>query len=260
MDDPINQLKDWADVHIGNNAEFKCLYYAACNKSINHELGKGEGCCMGYIGRDYGRGFKLVFVGIDHGEFDPFSGLQENRQWIEENYIGRPMEFRFNQHYVGVVRHSAMLLGHPACQCQRECCSTSHPSVSSCVLKKIAQLNIVKCVPKTQANRTARSNQTMKENCANHLVRELRILRPNLIVFHGVGSRRVVIPAFERSGIDLTAINECSDRHGAVLYDSNELGAHILFLFHPSHGWLKRQWPQFETWISYLRSQRLIPT
>ena len=66
MPDPIEPLWHWADGAIGDSVEFKCKYYTVCNNSINNELGEGEGCCMGYIGRDYGNNAsKLVVVGIE---------------------------------------------------------------------------------------------------------------------------------------------------------------------------------------------------
>ena len=99
----------------------------------------------------------------------------------------------------------------------------------------------------------------MKVNCAHHLVAELRILGPEMIIFHGVQSRWIMRPEFERVGVDLVAIEECADSYGTVLYRSAELRAHILFLYHPSHGWLGRQWSQVERWIGYLRERALIP-
>jgi hypothetical protein len=88
----------------------------------------------------------------------------------------------------------------------------------------------------------------MKVNCARHLVAELRILRPEMMR-----------PEFERVGVGLVPIEECADLYGPVLYRSAELGAHILFLYHLSRGWLDRQWPQVKEWIRYLRERAFIP-
>ena len=140
--------------------------------------------------------------------------------------------------------------------CTRSCATTND---EDCVIKRIAQPNLVKCAPHTQSNRTARASWIMKVNCARHLVTEFRILRPELVVFHGVESRWIIRPEFERVGVDLDPIEMCADTYGPVLYRSTELGAHFLFLYHPSHGWLDRQWSQVESWIGYLRERALIP-
>ena len=75
----------------------------------------------------------------------------------------------------------------------------------------------------------------MIENCLAHLISELRILRPEMVVFHGIESLKAARRgAFKQFNIDLIADNECSYGDGPALYCSRDLGAHILFLYHPA--------------------------
>jgi len=100
----------------------------------------------------------------------------------------------------------------------------------------------------------------MKANCAHHLIDELKLLKPHLTVFHAVDARWVVRPALEDAGLELTPADSTPDNHGPVLYEVKGLGTHFLFLLHPSHGWLDRQWDAVvEPNLDYLRSKSVIP-
>lgn|SRR5574337_62521 len=256
----IELLERWSrEACIVPGPRFNCKYYHDCDASIKHQLRRGEGSCMGYIGRNYGNDFKLIFVGMDHGEFSPSSTYSDNYDWIQEHYVSG--NDHFNAHYRGVVKHGATIFGISASHCKSSCLNWCHRSNDAdCVLNLVAQLNIVKCVPETQENKTSMATQNMKKNCMTHLIAELRILHPQMIVFHGINSREPVIHAFNQSSIDLIAIKECSYDDGRpALYRSDDLGCHVLFLYHPARGWLERQWPQFQLWISYLRDQGLVP-
>jgi hypothetical protein len=255
----MTRLEAWAsnDSLITPPDRFACPHYGACNASINQELREGEGCCMSYVGPHYGNGFRLAVVGMDHGDFEPAT-FEIRQRGILKCYIEDRK--KFNPHYAGVVKTAAAVLGKSGTHCQTFCTkSCDSTNNTDCVIRRIAQPNLVKCVPHTQGNRTSRASRVMKVNCVRHLVAELRILLPKMIIFHGIQSRWIVRPEFERVGVDLVAIEECADAYGPVLYRSTELGAHILFLYHPSRGWLDRQWPQVKTWIGYLRGHTLIP-
>jgi hypothetical protein len=256
--DIMTQLEAWAsnDARI-NPSCFACAHYAACNASINQELEQGDGCCMSYVGPRYGAGFRLAVVGMDHGDFMRAS-FDERQRGILDCYVkGRN---HFNSHYAGVVKTAAAVFGKRGYHCQTPCTkSCDAANNENCVIKQISQPNLVKCAPRTQSNRTSRASWIMKVNCARHLATELQILRPNLVVFHGIQSRWILKPEFERAGINLEAIEACADSSGPVLYRSAQLGSYMLFLYHPSRGWLDRQWSQVQSWISFLRERALVP-
>src|SRR5947208_1044164 len=255
----MTQLERWAayDAQIAPD-HFKCPYFEKCNASVNGELRGGEGCCMSYVGHRYGRDFRLAVVGMDHGEFDS-STHRQRQEGIQNVYVRDGNEF--NQHYAGVVKTAAVILGKSAVHCRLNCTASCHRTPDArCVINRIAQPNLVRCVPHTQDDRMSRASRVMKRNCARHLVAELRIIRPNLVVFLGVQSRGWIRRAeLELSSFDLMSIKECSDKYGPVLYRSAGLAAYFLFLYHPSRGWLDRQWSQVDEWIKYLRNRQLIP-
>jgi hypothetical protein len=254
----IAHLEKWAteDARIAPD-HFACLHYKACNASVDEDLQGGKGCCMSYVGPNYGEDFRLAIVGMDHGDFESFT-FEGRREGIQNCYVRKRK--KFNQHYAGVVKTAASILGKSGDHCRVHCLRSCHATKpETCVIDRISQPNLVKCTPRKQNDRTSRSSWGMKSNCARHLLAELRILRPNVIVFHGIQSRGIMRAEFERAGVDFSAIEARSDTSGPALYGFAELGAHFLFLYHPSHGWLAQQWPQVEKWIGYLRERGLVP-
>jgi len=127
------------------------------------------------------------------------------------------------------------------------------------VIDRIAQPNVVKCVSATITDRESEATTTMWANCANHLVAELKILRPELVVFHGVNARWAVLAAIQID--NLTSIGNVDDSHGhSLFFDWPALGTRLLFLSHPSHGWLDKQWDTVVVRaLEYLRGKGLIP-
>jgi hypothetical protein len=99
----------------------------------------------------------------------------------------------------------------------------------------------------------------MKRNCAHHLVAELMILRPKLVVFHGVDAEWSIPQAIKPD--KLNPVEEVPDHSSRpVLYEWQALRAHLLFLKHPSRGHLNRQWDRVVVpALNYLRARNLIP-
>jgi uracil-DNA glycosylase len=101
----------------------------------------------------------------------------------------------------------------------------------------------------------------MMTKCAHHLVNELKLLKPSLVVFHGVDARDHIRPEFAARDMDLKAVSTVEDRWGPVLYEAHGLGARVLFLYHPSRGYLNRQWKSVVVpALNYLRHRNLIPS
>lgn len=260
-------LVSWArgDAHIDPD-NFDCRYYSECNKSIGSTLWRGDGCRMSYVGRQYGStsiddGFRLVIVGIDHGAKGRWT-FEECRDELEHWF--QKGGCSFNPHYRGVVKTAAAVFGNSGDYCRTNCtkaCQQSRdPEARHCVIDRIAQPNNVKCTPKDTENATSRVTWKMKENCAHHLADELKRLKPNLVVFHGVGARWAVSREFEACGIDMKGVDGIPDQYGPVLYKSKNPDAYILFLNHPSRGWLDRQWDAVVVpALRHLRDQDLIP-
>jgi hypothetical protein len=262
----IADLKNWSrKARIDPNA-FDCPYYHKCNASIGNKLQSGKGCLMSYVGREFGvdsgdGAFRLVVVGIDHGE--PSGGnFDESREGLEKWYQKGGCDF--NQHYRGVVKTAAAVLGsvgeYGRQMCVTSCQKSRDPASSRCVIDRLAQPNAVKCTPEDQQNRASRVTRPMMENCAYHLIDEIKIFRPGLVVFHGVEARSIIIPKIKERDLHVIPVEGITDAHGPVLYKWPILGAHLLFLYHPTYGWLDAQWDRVVVpALNYLRFRNLIP-
>ena len=259
--DLMTELKVWARQEKIDPHEFDCRFYSNCNASVGNSLDLGKTCMMSYVGRQYEQdGFRLVIVGMDHGDPEG-ADFEVRREQIEGSFQVREEDFNF--HYQGVVKTAAAVFGARGNYCRGNCtraCQKLRDPSADCVLNRIIQPNAVKCAPGTQENRTSRATGTMRHNCAHHFASELRVLRPNLVVFHGAAARWAAPPVFEECGLELEAVVTTSETSVPVLFKSGHLDAYILFLHHPSRGWLDRQWANVvEPALAYLRGERLIP-
>lgn len=232
-----------------------CRFYGTCNAA---GILNGKHCTMSYVGREFGSptSFRLAVVGMDHGDQNA-EDFEKRRLGIERYYQNGGCEF--SQHYAGVVKTAAAVLGAAGdrCggECKRTCQKASGPSLA-CVLDHIAQPNVVKCVPDDAVNRTSKTRDTMWANCAHHLVAELKILRPQLVVFHGAKAKWAVSAAIKPD--TLSPVDGITNRQ--VLYEWPALGTYLLFLSHPSRGWLDRQWDMVVVpSLQYLRTKGYIP-
>jgi hypothetical protein len=168
-----------------------CQSYGVCNRQ---GILNGKHCMMSYVGRDYGApgiSPRLALVGMDHRD-QGRGDFADRRSEIEHFYQNRGC--RFDPHYVGVVKTAAAVFGSSALRCQEAClkersCQKSRDSTQPCVIDRIAQPNVVKCVSDLTTNGTCKASTTMWANCTNHLIAELKILRPELVVFHGANAK-----------------------------------------------------------------------
>jgi hypothetical protein len=266
----LPSLEAWArdEARISPDA-FACRFFEGCNRSVGGNLGPGTGCQMSYVGRGYApeeapSDFRLVIVGMDHGERS-CGDYEATRASLEKWYQvgGEP----FNQHYRGVVRTAVAVFGDGASHCRANCTSRcsggDQPGTAgTCVINRITQPNVVKCTPRDQDDRGSRTTWDMWRNCAHHLTHELGLLKPNLVVFHGSWAPKPVLEALAAAGARAEPVEGAPRADGGVvLYQSATLGTPILFLHHPSYGHLGRQWdPIVEPCLAFLRERGLIPT
>ena len=100
----------------------------------------------------------------------------------------------------------------------------------------------------------------MKYNCSNHLIDEIKLLKLNLVVFHGLGSQNRFLGTLKERKFDAKPISSVTANYGEVLFDVRPLETILLFLAHPSYGHLKRQWETVVVpSLAYLREHGLIP-
>jgi hypothetical protein len=254
------ELDNWAREHARISPDVStCRYYTACNVA---GLLNGKHCVMSYVGRDYGSPGvvpRLVLVGMDHAGKERGDYIYRRsgiEHWYQE---GRG---KFNPHYKGVVRTAAAVFGSEAEFCEKTClnngkCQKSSVPSASCVLDKVAQPNAVKCVSELAKNSDCKANRIMWNNCANHLVEELKILRPDLVIFHGAEIREPIIHTITDAMLEPIEIEGISP---PVLYKWRVVGAYLLFLHHPARNWLAKQWSTVVMpALNYLRAEGRIP-
>jgi Uracil DNA glycosylase superfamily len=274
--DLLSRLDEWARERKIWPRQFGCPYYQECQASLAEgaKLDGGKTCLMSYVARDYGEPvsggpFRLVIVGIDHGwrgdKTEDFGGCQRG---MEEVLYGGGQGKNFNPHYRGVIRTAAAVLGQSgrhclgACYERKECAGDRCPQDARCVLRSFAQPNLVKCAP--GPDMASKSTTTMLNRCARHLVSELEILRPDLLVFHGRPARWAFPWALQTEKCGTLAPLPESPTHDdfPVIQELTATGykCPVLFLPHPSRGGLDRQWESVvEPALKLLRSKGAIP-
>ena len=241
------ELEKWAAESRVDPHGFDCRFYDQCNGK-HAKLDRGNTAVMSYVGRDYGVPSampipRLMIVGMDHGCPDSLT-FEERREQIE-GYEENTSK-NFNPHYRGVVRTAAAFLGrygaHCAAACKARCArSAALVALDDCVLDRLAQPNLVKCVSLSVPNMNCKATGTMRTNCCNHLFAEIGLLRPDIVVVHGVSEQWHVLNHMQLHGIEHL---DLGDRTGVpkVLYNAPKLDCHFVFLWHPAHNMMERIW------------------
>jgi hypothetical protein len=215
---------------------------------------------MSYVGPRYehpveGHDIRLVLVGMDHGS-DAQGPYSEDFASRQRAILSIPKRGSFNPHYQGVVRTAAAIFGSATacatCAEQNQCQRRTEPD-RRCVLDMIAQPNLVKCA--NGSDMRSASTPTMMTNCVGLLLEELEILKPTLLVFHGVGARKPFESVVTSNGWTNTEVHK--NLHEIV---SAHLRTHVLYLPHPARGHLARQWTTVvEPALSLLRRMGRVP-
>lgn len=220
---------------------------------------------MTYIGRDYGnmvadKSFRLVIIGKDHGYSTEPEDFLRRRSVIEQ-------PGKFNPHYRGVIKTAAELFGHAGQHCFNKCVENSECVAAGllhaqcCVLRSIAQPNLVKCA--SGQDMDCRATGEMLRNCPQHLVQELLELKPDFIVFHGAEAKWAFPLAVQSANGKLVPVVEGPiDTDFPIIYELTLKDIHcpVLYLPHPSRGHLRRKWESLMVpALQMLRSRSLIP-
>jgi hypothetical protein len=279
----LGQFDQWARDRKISPKSFACPHYEDCDRSLRVKglhLDRGNTCQMSYVGREYGelelmanKPFRLVIAGIDAGanyeerNLESFSECQEN---IETYFYGTGTHF--NSHYRGVVRTAAAILGEAGKNCLDHCwpgarCEgEERPPGKQCVLRLFAQPNLVKCAPAENKDRSSKSTPVMFRNCPRHLLSELEVLKPDLIVFHGRKAEWAFPNAMDKERYEFRPLPD-SPKYGVSPMVHELIGpdgswkCSVLFLLHPSHHGLDRQWKSsvVEQALELLRRKEVIP-
>ena len=173
----IKKLYSELKIDIPTNS-FGCAHLSSCLNSINSDrnLHKGN---WAYVGVEYGnakiqgRQVRILFIAMDRGG--------KNRK-DEETFAETQCSFRSstecpkNAHMGGV----SLIM--------KELVDDKEPTVYS---HQFALTNADKC-SKPSKHRKYEANEKMRQNCVDHLDREIKVLRPDLIITQGSDPTKTV--------------------------------------------------------------------
>jgi hypothetical protein len=271
----IGSLQRWARKANVLPSCFRCEQYNSCQHSRTEKklprLRRGKTVLMSYVGHEYGRPvrgarFALVIVGMSHagdGGYNYLERQRSGRKWVTER--------RINRHYRGILWMAAALLGDCGSYCSENClrawrCMAEDlPKTGRCALSSIIQPNLAKCAGGDEG--TCLTTPVMYKNCSPHLLGELEVLKPTIIVFQAAPARAVIPNAVRERGWQLQPIAASPHYDGPEAFPvvqylrTPTFGSHVLFLNHPSRGNIERQWkPIIKPSLNLLRKLNAIPT
>ncbi len=198
-----------------NDSKFHCVSKMECRKSCPQI----RACAQAYVGENYEK-TQIMFVGIDYGKKDklrPTLPTMEQQRRDNESAIGKNK----NPHMYGTTGLLMELLN---CSCD-------------CVLKYFALTNWVKCSASIEKQRSE-ATPMMKNNCFKHLLEEIKILEPKLIVFQGAGISDLFKKKVEKKNTQFIITKKEDSDMWWKLSLSREIGMNYeincLFLWHPA--------------------------
>ena len=154
--------------------DFHCKCFDDCKASIAKGLEFIPGG-LAYIGDEYdtnvgGVETRILFVGYDCGR--GCADLDTRRAEIQE------YKCPLNPHYRGIVKVMMEIS-------QTMCGSEEEKNLWKPLLRKMAQTNAARCCAPRNGWMGTNTTAEMQKNCWTHLRKEIEILSPTLILFHG---------------------------------------------------------------------------
>ena len=144
------------------NKSFSCQFKDSCHAGINGLIQLGADA---HVGSEYGNPYRIVVLSLDRGEGS--ANLSERRSEIEGKEDPNP-------HMKGTLETLQAVL---------------NPGINSkdtSVYRQFALLNAAKCTPAKSMNMAPAQ---FFEHCAPHILKELQILAPQLIITQGVQAK-----------------------------------------------------------------------
>jgi hypothetical protein len=205
---------------------FRCRSVDACTGSlpVGSHLVRGG---LAFVGVDYDirfgdRELRLLFVGIDRGN-QPGS-LIRLREDIQE-YPGK-----LNCHYRGIVKVLMEVF-------QVTCVAEKDEGRWKPLLRRMAQTNLTRCCAPKHGKMRTNQTATMVNNCWAHFKKELEVLQPTVILFHG---KRLLRPFLESLRIERLVPSPLTAESKGLCYEvawsnfERPFCSTLLFFNHPS--------------------------
>lgn len=170
------QLDQWAEAHKVPPAEG-----AKCPCGLEKYV-----CSATCVGTAYTSSkVRILFVGKDHGWDCMSRDARQSQEWFEAEYRepkNRLWTSDHNRHLRRCVSMAAEILGSGChSECDKKCGLKPR---TDCVLCLFAKGNVVRCVEKEKRAMPCTSGPRIRA-CIRYLFRQLRILKPDVIIVQG---------------------------------------------------------------------------
>ncbi|HEV2352367.1 MAG TPA: hypothetical protein VG028_21235 [Terriglobia bacterium] len=234
---------------------FHCKYYGECKSSVSTGLTFIPGG-LAHVGEDYDvtlgdQDLRIMFVGYDYGNG---SDCLENRRTAIQEYAGH-----LNPHYRGIVKVMMEIF-------QVGCDSEGEGHVWRPLLRKMAQTNATRCCASRNGAMRTNTTREMQQNCWGHFRKEIEILEPTIIFFHGARLRQSLMQNLQRGEPNQappTALSQQVGHHCQLIEwtaFSRKFTSALLFFNHPAFGHFGNQWEaKVVPALELLREHSLLP-
>jgi len=194
--------------------------------------------CHTYLGSSYGKGTRILFVGLDHGNDYRTADANDRRRgivhWYQEKRHG------WNPHYRGCIAVAVGILELKcSVDCRHRCCLKPD---EDCALCQFAQANAVRCTGADGGMTFSRHDRI--RDCLPLVFREIEVLRPRVIILQGRnrGSGHIHRD-FQAEARKRGRWEETSNEYvGNIIWNGTGQAALVVSLRHPARAWLERNW------------------
>lgn len=203
---------------------------------------------LAHIGEDYDAAtengeLRILFVGYDygHGHAD-----LRHRQTDIQDYSDN-----LNPHYKGIVKTLIEIYQEGGKE------SWKH------LLRRMVQTNATRCAA-PDGNRVMKSNTThrMRMNCWKHFKKEIEVLEPTIIWFHGAALKSPFLQALREERLSLSVpFAQYAEYCGQIEWTVFEkpFSSFLAFFHHPAYGHFGKQWELAARLVAHLRKQGSLP-
>ena len=218
---------------------FGCKHYEGCRKSLNKRLRRkmitGN---WPYVGASYGKADidgvhrRILVIGMDQGGWGEAWG--RTFQQRQDDWLGA-FTCPDHAHTGGTSLIIQRLMNNK---------ESDNPKR---VVSAFGHTNSVKCSPKKVEGEGMKSESTatMRQNCQEHLEREIRLLKPDLVIAEGKKTTAMVKEVLEFSVADWT-FKERGGKNFCEVYQGRPT---VLAVPHPARKrgvrWSKRELPSY---------------
>ena len=246
----FQQLKQYCVTErLEPGGDFGCTNRDSCKEDRPEGTGFEPGG-LAYIGSEYdakvnGTDIRVRFVGYDYGNCS--ATLEARRECIESlNDL--------NRHYKGIVKLQMEIF-------EVECGAIEHETIWQPLLRKMAQTNATRCCAPRDHQMRTHTTTPMRRNCWPHFRKELELLEPTMVIFHGANLKWLVLEKLKEEQIEAKELypefdGYCREVNWRCF--SRPFTSLLLFFRHPACGWFGRQWnPPVVPLVSKLKASGL---